>query len=293
MSQPAASLPRTQRALNSANRYFFLKKGYAFLSHVVPFGVASLLLLTLSLPGGDLLSAPHAVAVPALFLTGVALTVYVFSVRTQIRRAYLDGGNHWLRALVTAAVFIALATGMAWLVLDSTGRPAGGLSAQVGRAWACLLVALLSLTGIGWSTPSTWHERVGVELPDYRKARGMIDAIARSMAEIRASTVGTPLQRDGLAKAFDDLAGELRQNLRLEPRWARPPLQEAEEALQAIAARFKSDFAEANVPDLPAALRGEKDPLYPSFVPALAKVQDSFRAWNRATTPATPPKGLS
>lgn len=304
MPTPNPKPPIRHRALKAVDRFFFLKKGYAFLSHIVPFGVASLLLLILSLPTDNLLvklekllSAPNSLSIPALLLTAVSLAVYVFSVRTQVRRAYLDAGNQGLRTLITSVVFIVLATLMAWLVLDSEAPLANDaeLDARIGRAWACLLVALLSLTGIGWTTPSSWHERVGVEVPDYRKARGTIAAISTlHLPDIREAEICTTLERDALQKAFEDLGSELRQNRRLEPAWARPSVETTERALAKVASRLKSDFEPADhVVDLPAAVRGEKADVYPDFHSAFATVQASFPEWKSPENTASTTGGTS
>jgi hypothetical protein len=309
MSTPDAHPPLRHRVLETADRFFFLKKGYAFLSHIVPFGVASLLLLTLSLPTDNLLvklekhlSARDSLAIPALLLTAVALGVYLFSVRTQVRRAYLDARNQWLRTLITSTVFLALATLMAWLVLDSEAPlvEGAGWEARIGRAWACVLVALLSLTGIGWTTPATWHERVGVEVPDYRKARGAIAAIAtQHLEEIREVEIGTPSQRDALHKAFEDLGSELRQNRRLEPQWAIRRVDAIAGAVAEVASRVKDDFgpdpngSESNVADLPAVLRGEKTDIYQAFHSAFTTVQAFFPEWIPPRKPASTMGGAS
>ena len=132
-------------------------------------------------------------------------------------------------------------------------------------------------------------------MPDYRKARGTISAIATlHLADIREAQIGTTLQRDALQKAFEDLASELRQNRRLEPVWGRAPVAAAEQALAEVASRLKSDFTAASaVADLPAVLRGEKPDVYREFQSAFTTVRTFFPEWTPPGKTASTSGGTS
>lgn len=166
----------------------FLKKGYSFLVHLLPFGVASLLLLTLSVPKDNLLLKlvlslqRPGIWLPAALLSIIAVSVYTVSVYVQVRKAYLFQCRSKMRVAGTCLFFMLLCTLMAYMVLKSASpkafTPAG--------IWACFLVAALSLTGIGWSTPTTWIDALGIKHPDYQEAQRVVRLLTVALKSVRA-----------------------------------------------------------------------------------------------------------
>jgi len=109
----------------------FLKNGFSLWKNLVPFSIAALLLLVLSLPDDNLLlklqavpEHPSLVWIPAALVTCIALGVYVRVMYMEVRKAYLCAGGVVRRCLATALLFVILCALMAFGVLYSSGvRP--------------------------------------------------------------------------------------------------------------------------------------------------------------------------
>lgn len=76
--------------------FVFVKNGYSVWIHLIPFAIAALLVLTLSVPTDNLLmnivkelQQPSWIWLPAVLLTAVAAAVYIITINVQIRQAYL------------------------------------------------------------------------------------------------------------------------------------------------------------------------------------------------------------
>lgn len=113
------------------DEFIFIKNGYSFFKHLVPFAISALLLLTLSIPSGNLpsdnlllklvnlLKVPSWIWLPAALLTTIVAVVYIVSINVQNRQAYLWSDGDIRRTIGTSLSYIILCTLMAFVVLRS------------------------------------------------------------------------------------------------------------------------------------------------------------------------------
>ena len=135
------------------DEYIFVKKGYSILKHLIPFSIASLIILITSLPENNLLNTlaqtfqqNKSVWLPALLLGITCFFVYFKTLNTQISKAYLWKTFILRRTILTSVTYISLCTAMTYFILKSNFSSITKLS----DISACLLLSLLSLTGLGW-----------------------------------------------------------------------------------------------------------------------------------------------
>lgn len=218
--------------------FVFVKNGYSVWIHLVPFVIAALLVLTLSIPTDNLLmnivkelQQPSWIWLPAGLLTAVAAAVYIITVNVQIRQAYLWSKYNLRRTIGTSLTYIFLCTLMTYAVLKSVSPYEKTTLVDI---WACLLVAVLSLIGIGWKRPSSWGESIGVKSPNYTNSHQSVKKLTEILQRVR--TVKYSDKRD--VKNFSDEAEKLHinidLNLKLEPEWAKDDLQEAIDLLNTL-----------------------------------------------------------
>lgn len=139
----------------------YLKKGYSALKHLVPFLIAALLLLTLSVPAdnlllklANLLQRPSWVWLPAGLLTLVAMVVYGRIIYVQVRQAYLWPDHDRRRTISTSLMYVVLCSLMAFGVLQLVStKTEVAQDITLGNVWACFLIAVLSLTGLVGQDP--------------------------------------------------------------------------------------------------------------------------------------------
>jgi hypothetical protein len=277
------------RVVKFLDKFVFLKKGYSVLAHVLPIGVASLLLLTLSVPKDNLLlklvqalERPGWVWLPAWLLTIVSAYVYFISIKVQVLRGYLFSSGIMLRSAGTSLFFILLCTLMAIAVLISASP---GAITPPG-IWACFLLAALSLTGIGWSTPTTWIEALGIKPPDYREAQRLLRQLSATLRSVRAKPRA---QRGDITKFLDDarkLFSELEKNLEQEPQWAQPDIRRAKDSvsnlIERVEARFPADNNQA-IEDFAPVLNCKKEFQYADVIGALRAVAQHWPEWQCPT----------
>jgi hypothetical protein len=279
------------------DRVLFLKNGYSLWMHAVPFGVAALLLLTFSLSADDplrrlavVLATPGWPWIPAILLTAVSAAVYLLTIHYQVRRAYLWPRHVLRRTLATAALYLALAFGATYGVWRLSVPGADGWGAR----WACLILALLSLAGLGWTMPRGWIDDIGVRSPDYLRAHSLARELARVLGRLRKSGVGRRQDVVRVEEVLGALRDEIEANVELEPAWAAEEPRAFSDRLHAllleIDARFSGD--DAAVADFPAALQGQKKHRYPAFTTALEEAVRQWPAW-RDSPPSTDREGGS
>jgi hypothetical protein len=215
------------------NDFLFIKRGYSFWKHLVPFSVAALLLLMLSVPKDNLLlqladllqsslRQPNFILVPAVLLTVIATVVYFLAMFADVRRAYLWPRGDLRRTLITGILYIALCTLLALGVLQSAPPPAQMEPRAI--VWTSFLVAVFSLTGIGWTRPSSWVENIGIEPPDYRDGRASARDMTQVLDEVRRAEYGTEEHVREFLGAAQSLRESVDKNFNLEPEWAKDDL---------------------------------------------------------------------
>jgi|GEM_PF-4708519 len=266
------------------DKFFFLKKGYSVLAHVLPFGVASLLLLTLSVPQDNILLKlilsleRPGIWLPAALLSIVSTSVYVISVYVQVRKAYLFESGNKPRTAGTCLLFIFLCTSMGYAVLKSVSpqafTPAG--------VWACFLVSILSLTGVGWSTPTTWIDVLGVKHPDYRESQRLVRLLTDALNSIRAKPRSSKDDVTRILSYAGNLCTELEKNVDCEPDWARQHISEAGNALRDFVAAVTDTFSNAEGPvieDFAQVMNCRKGFQYEEVVNALKALSRFWLEW--------------
>jgi len=263
----------------------FTKRGYSLLTHLIPFTIASLLLVVVSVPKDNLLiqladrlQQPSWLWLPAAVLTLATGATYMATTSVQIRRAYLFKAGRWRRTIITASLYLTVCTAMAYGVL----RSAAPASPYPGTIWACLLLALLSLTGIGWSEKSSWVESMGIQCPDYTKSDQAVLGVTNLLSQTRKAATGTKQNIDDFLKGVDKLQTEIEDNLQYEPTWERAKLLPIVEKLKTLTNAVESAFPDSKpnaIADFAVASRCEKAPQYSAFIDALNDVGQYWGAW--------------
>jgi len=265
--------------------FISVKKAYMVWKHLVPFAVASLLLLMLSLPGlklffkfSDLLDRRGLLWAPAGILTVAAAVVYFQTIKSQIYRAYLWDNRDRVRTLCTSLAYVILCTLMAYGV----ARSVSPVEPTTGNIWASLLVALLSLTGIGWKGPSSWVESAGIKSPDYTDARSNAAKITKILKRVRGERASTERDVEDFLKAAESLQAEIEKNIEFEPPWMKCALQEASESVLRMAGKvralFPLDDASA-VQDFADACRYYSETQYGEFIESLRALGNRWDEW--------------
>lgn len=274
-----------QQLAEFLNRFLYLKKGYSILAHVLPFGIASLLLLTLTVSSDNLLLKlvlslkQPAVWLPAVLLSAISTVVYVLTVYAQIRKAYIfPEERNKLRTGATCFCFLLLCALTAYIVLRSASVEAS----TCAGAWACLLVAILSLTGIGWSTPSSWADAMGVKHPDYSEAHRLVPLLTAALVSVRNETHGSKSDVTNILIYAGNLKNELEKNADCEPAWAQQRVTNAKDALAEFVAAVTASFANADdqvVGDFADVMNCQRDFQYHRVVVAVTNLRQFWPKW--------------
>ncbi len=169
-------------------------------------------------------------------------------------------------------------------------RPPTALSNSTlwGGIWACLLVAALSLTGVGWSLPNSWVKSIGIQVPDYTEAR----STAKRLAQLVAKVAAQPYAERGDVEAFLKIAGSLRdeieKNRSLEPEWAMPAVDCALDDLRDLMEQAATDFlpdkdapnSRQAVKEFSLACAFETNETHASFEAALRRLSAYWLDWS-------------
>jgi len=279
---------RRDRLVATLDRFVFVKNGYSVWKHIVPIAIEALLLLLVSveLPQENLLrqllktlERKDGLWVAAAFLTVVAGLVYVATIRVQVKQAYLLSDGDRRRTACTSACYVLVCTLIAYVVLRSV--PSVHTSFEV--AWACLLLGLLSLTGIGWSGPGSWVESVGVKSPDYTEGRLAAKDIAEMLSTLRSQARGSVGDVQGFAEAVETVRSSIKTNLAHEPVWASGQLEEIHDRLYTLTEQIKKHFPiddESAVADFPTACRYQGEAQHAAFISALRALVEYWPEWS-------------
>jgi hypothetical protein len=255
--------------------YVYVKNGHSFLVHLVPFSIAALLLLVTSVPSDNMLlklatklREPSWTWLPAGILTVVTGLSYITSLYLEIRIRYLRSDHDYRRTCLTAFLYIILCSLMAYSVLpwEATRQR------EFEALWACALLALLSLNGVGWKGPSAWVKLIDKRAPDYSDGRIYAQRLANVVRSVRDRTSADKKDIDNFRDAAKQLADNIDKNIDFEPAWARANLERVADALRILLEQVDQHFGEPDASargDFVAACRCQKQSQYGKFVEAL------------------------
>jgi hypothetical protein len=279
------NLRQNKSLISRFDQFIFLKNGFSFWKHLIPFSIAALLLLVLSLPVDnlllklvDILESPSWVWMPAGLLTVVAFGIYFVSIYVQVRQAYLRGQGILRRSITTTLLYVLICSTMAFAVLatSSTRKISWGI------IWACFLLSVLSLTGIGWSGPDKWVELLGIVSPDYTKVRYYARDLEDLLTEVRNKEYGIEEDVKEFIAITKKLKDELKKNKNQEPEWARIDIETVIDRLQNLVQQTERYFPINNkvaLEDFVSACNFQMDSLYPDFIEALKTVNNYLIEW--------------
>ena len=211
------------------DKFVSVKNGYSVWKHLVPFAIAALLLITLSIPTDNLflklvnlLQYPSLLRLPAGLLTIASTIVYILTINVQIRQGYLWSDGDRRRTIGTSLFFIILCTALAIIVLWSISSEKTTIwDITFWDVWASYLLAILSLTGIGWSGPNSWVESIGIKYPDYTDGRLAAKKFTDILEKMRNSDIGDGRNVKDFSDAIENLRLNIENNIENEPYWAK------------------------------------------------------------------------
>lgn len=266
--------------------FVFVKNGYSVWIHLIPFAIAALLVLTLSIPTDNLLmnivkelQQPSWIWLPAGLLTAVAAAVYIITVNVQIRQAYLWSKYNLRRTIGTSLTYIFLCTLMTYAVLKSVSPYEKTTLVDI---WACLLVAVLSLIGIGWKRPSSWGESIGVKSPNYTNSHQSVKKLTEILQSVRTKSSSDKQDVADFLSNAENLRSGIETNLQLEPKWAKYNLQIASNGLYTLRDQINEYFPtndDSAVKDFAAACKYQKQHQYQEFIDTLETLSKCWSEW--------------
>jgi hypothetical protein len=278
---------KSRSLVEAIDHFVYIKNGYSFWKHLVPFSVAATLLVIMSLPDDnlllklvELLNQPGWLWFPAALLTIVACGVYGVSIYIQVRQAYLWTDKNVHRSILTALLYLLLCSLMALAVLRSA------LCGPItwGAIWACILLAALSLTGIGWSGPESWVESIGIKAPDYTQTHIYGNSLKDIVGKVRQKSLGEQGDIEDFLNAAGNLRTEITKNKDLEPDWAKSDLELVSNDFRELIEQTKVYFPlddKQKVERFATACNFKMESLYPEFVNGLKLVNGYWDTWKK------------
>lgn len=272
------------------DKFVSVKNGYSVWKHLVPFAIAALLLITLSIPTDNLflqlvnlLQHPSLLRLPAGLLTIVSTIVYILTINVQIRQGYLWSDGDRRRTIGTSLFFIILCTGLAIIVLWSISSEKTTIwDITFWDVWASYLLAILSLTGIGWSGPNSWVESVGIKYPNYTDGRLAATKLTIIMQRMRNGNKSYERDVEDFSGWIDALRSNIEKNIEHEPEWAVDKLREVSSNLRDLQEQVMDKFLtkdKAKIDDFAEACRCKKESIYGTFIDKLNSLSEYWNKW--------------
>lgn len=227
--------------------------------------------------------------------------------RAQIRKAYLWSDYDWCRTIFTSLIYLAVCGAITYVVLrDSRAdKPevifccglfskvtatsllsAMGSKSLFGDVWTCLLLALLSLTGLGWTQPGSWVDAIGITIPDYTKGRLAAKNIDQILSGLRNKPLAEKRDMEGFLEEMKLLKDAIDKNLVHEPKWTKGTLKEVSKVLEQIIQQVENMFlngTNATLVNFASVCQGYKyTPPYRDFIDNLSTVSNYWPQWTPA-----------
>jgi len=210
------------------DKYLFIKNYYSLFKHLIPFLIGSLLVIVLSLPSENdnlifklvkLLKEPSWIWGPAMVLSIIATSVYYYTIKAQVRQAYLLQGGDKRRSRNTGIAYILFCTVLAASVLFGQIHTGMSYKEIIAFLWASYLVTVLSFIGIGLDKPDSLVEAMGIKSPDYTDGRHAAEEMANILICVRSNEhTNCPDKFKNLKDfrtASDDLKTCIKKNLNM------------------------------------------------------------------------------
>jgi len=293
---------RYESVIAKLDYFIFVKKSYSLWKHLIPFSIAALLLLMLSIPEDNLLlqlarllQRPSLLWLPASLLTLISIVVYYYTIKVQIRQAYLWSKSKPLRlgskslpidddfrrTVCTSFAYIILCTLLAYVVLWSIPDRGTASSNETifGDFWASFLLAILSLTGIGWEGPNSWVESIGIKSQDYSEGRLAAKELTNILKRVRNKESNEKDVEDFL-KEIENLQSNIKTNLEFEPEWTIKKLEDIRNNLLKLSEQVKVKFSTNNeVGYFAIACRRQSEDQFEEFIEILNTLSEYWEDW--------------
>lgn len=149
--------------------------------------------------------------------------------------------------------------------------------------WACLLVAVLSLIGIGWKRPSSWGESIGVKSPNYIKSHQSVKKLTEILQCVRTKSSSDKQDVEDFLSDAENLRSSIETNLQLEPEWEKCNLQIASDELYTLQNKINKYFPtndDSAVKDFAAACKYQKQHQYQEFIDTLKTLSKYWSEWD-------------
>jgi hypothetical protein len=272
------------------DKFVSVKNGYSVWKHLVPFAIAALLLITLSIPTDNLflklvnlLQYPSLLRLPAGLLTIVSTIVYILTINIQIHQGYLWSDGDRRRTIGTSLFFIILCTALAIIVLWSISTEKTTIwDITFWDVWASYLLAILSLTGIGWSGPNSWVKSVGIKYPNYTDGRLAAKKLTIIIQGMQNGNKSCDRDVKDFSDSIEALRSNIEKNLEQEPKWTVDKLREISSNLRDLQEQVMDKFLtddKAKIDDFAEACRCKKKSIYGTFIDKLNSLSKYWNEW--------------
>lgn len=238
--------------ISRIDNYIFIKKGVSFYTHLVPFAIVSLLIVVNSAADEKLfknlsksLEKPDLIYFPALFLTAVVFVIYYISLKEKISNAYLWPDRIFQRTICTSIIIMIICTMVTFFVVSS----ATNYQINSGKFLACILVASLSLTGYGWSLPSSLAKFIEEKSPNYNECHQNVAKITEILIDVRKKSQSTEQDVNEFYEAVKNLYSLINKNMLKEAKWAKGGIENVAENLYSLMQCLETNFLKTQDPN--------------------------------------------
>ena len=151
------------------------------------------------------------------------------------------------RTIITSIIYTIICVGFAYLVLtyalsfpNEDCKPV-----MYANIWTCYLIAILSMTGIGWSGLGSWVDAMSIS-PDYTETCHMLENLIITLENIRKKERSNRQDIADFYKGATDLRSSLEKNIYLEPEWAKQDQERMHEKLNNLIFLTEEKFLNKN-----------------------------------------------
>jgi hypothetical protein len=191
------------------------------------------------------LETPGIIYFPALFLTAVVFVIYYISLKENISNAYLWPDLIFQRTICTSIIFMIICAMVIFVVVSS----ATNYQINSGKILACFLVASLSLTGYGWSLPSSLAKLIEEKSPNYNECHQNVAKITKILIDVRKKSQSTEQNVNEFYEAVKNLYSLINKNMLKEPKWAKGAIENVAENLFSLMQCLETNFLKTQDPN--------------------------------------------